>query len=207
MRSGLAAVLLALGMSSFVMAQPRPKILMIVNEAKSSDLELMLTKEVGVMTDLLHKRGFDVVVATGSNQPLVAGSARLTPDLQLSDVRMDDYRALILPCMAVSAAPLPPEGLALIKAAATARKPIGAQTGSVVQLARAGVLSGKKYALVKGMMTSNAEVLKSAVYDGEGVVQDGTIITSGICPYTAKQQGVPDGTTRLTELLMAQVTR
>ena len=63
------------------------KVLMIVNEEPSADLELRLTKEVGVMRDLVQKAGFPVVVATASNQPLVSGSAKLKPDLKLSDVK------------------------------------------------------------------------------------------------------------------------
>jgi putative intracellular protease/amidase len=209
MRSSITAVVLALAMSSSAMAQQRPKVLMIVNE-KSGNIELMLTQEVGVMKSLLEKAGFDVVVSTASGQPLVATSARLASDVKLSDVRVADYRGLIVPCMANSAAPLPPEGLLLIRAAVASGKPIGAQTGAVVNLARAGVLSGKKYALSKGFTDDSAEMrdaLKDAIYSGEGIVQDGTIITSGICPNTAKSRGVPDGTSQLTETLIAELKR
>jgi putative intracellular protease/amidase len=209
MKSWIAAIVLTLVMSFSAMAQQRGKVLMIVNEAKSLDLELMLTQEVGVMRSLLQKAGFDVVVSTASGQPLTAGAARLTPDLKLSDVRVADYVGVIMPCMATSATPLPPEGSALIKAAVAAGKPLAAQTGSVVLLARAGVLSAKKYALAKESATSpeTQAVLKDAVYSGDGIVQDGKIITSGICPYMAKQRGMPDGTSRLSEALIAELNK
>jgi hypothetical protein len=40
------------------------------------------------------------------------------------------------------------------------------------------------------------------VYSGDGVVQDGNIITSEICPYMAVAIGKPDGTTELTRKLI-----
>ena len=184
----------------------RGKVLMIVNEGKSSDLELMLTKEVGVMKSLLEKAGFEVMVSTASNQPLVAGGATLKPDLKFSDVHVADYKGVVMPCMAVNSKPLPPEGVAIIKEAVAKGKPLAAQTGSVILLARAGVLAGRKYAGRPSWRANYPEV-KDAVYSGDGVVQDGKIITSGTCPYTAKQQGLEDGTSRLTEALIAELKR
>ena len=207
MRRCVTAVVVALVLSSSAMAQQRGKVLMIVNEGKSSDLELMLTQGVGVMRSLLQKAGFDVVVSTGSGQPLVAGATRLTPDLKLSDVHVADYVGVIMPCMANGSAPLPPEGVALIKAVVAAGKPLAAQTGSVVLLARAGVLTGKNYAGAGKAWAEEHPELKVAVYSGDGIVQDGRIITAGICPYTAKQQKLPDGTSRLTEALIAELKR
>ena len=49
-----------------------------------------------------------------------------------------------MPGMATSDAPFPPEALAIIKEMAAKKKPAAAQTGSVLQMARAGVLAGKK---------------------------------------------------------------
>jgi putative intracellular protease/amidase len=162
----------------------------------------MLTKEVGVMKDLLQKAGFEVVVATASMQPLAAGSAKLNPDLKLSDVKLAEYKGIIMPCMATSAAQIPPEGSAIIKEAVAKKKPLAAQTGSVMLLAQAGVLTGKKYALAKGW-----PAIEGAIYSGDGIVQDGKIITSGICPYMAKTQGMTDGTSKLTEALIAELKR
>jgi putative intracellular protease/amidase len=187
---------------SFACGRPKGKVLMLVNEGKSGDLELMLTKEVGVMKDLIQKAGFEVVVATASNTPLVSGSARVTPDLKLSDVKIANYKGVIMPCMATSGSPLPPEGTAIIKEAVAKGKPLAAQTGSVVLLSQAGVLTGKKYALAKGWTA-----LESAIYSGDGIVQDGKIITSGVCPFMAKTQSMQDGTTKLTETLIAELRR
>ena len=179
---------------------------MIVSESQSADLELMLAKEVGVMKDLLQKAGFQVLVGTGSRRPLEAGHMKLLPDLKLGDVRVSDYRGIIMPCMATNIGPpLSPEGSAIVKEAAAKGKPIAAQTGSVFLLAQAGVLKGKKYALPKDHL--GTPPLADAVYSGDGVVQDGNIITSGVCPYMAKMAGMQDGTTKLTEALIAQLLK
>ena len=61
----------------------------------------MLTKEVGVMVDMLEKAGYKVVVASASGQPITGGATTLKPDLKLADVNVDDYAGIVLPCMAV----------------------------------------------------------------------------------------------------------
>jgi hypothetical protein len=66
MRNLIIAVVLF--MPVFAAAQQNGKVLMIVNEAKSEDLELMLTKEVGTMKEILQQAGFEVVVSTGSSE-------------------------------------------------------------------------------------------------------------------------------------------
>ena len=180
------------------------KVLMILNEDKSADLELMLTKEVGVMKDMLQKAGFQVVVATASKRLLQAGNQKLQPDLKLSEVRASDYRGLILPCMATKIGPLSPEGSSIVKEAAAKGKPIAAQTGSVFQLWQAGVLKGKKYALGQGL---GLPPFADAIYSGDGVIQDGKIITSGTCPYMEKMAGKKDGTSKLTEALIAELLK
>jgi putative intracellular protease/amidase len=201
---GIAVLLLLLPSA---VAQQRAKVLMIVNEGQSGDLKLMLTNEVGVMHSLLQKAGFQVVVATASKQPLVAGAAILKPDLKISVVQAADYKGLILPCMATSDKPFPPEAVAIIKGLIAKGMPVAAQTGSVLQLGMAGVLTGKKYAGPRSWTTGAPPPLKGAVYSGDGIVQDGKIITSGICPFMAKQTGRPDGTAKLTEAFIAALKK
>ncbi len=60
----------------------RLKVLVIVKE-NSSELELMLTKEVSVITDTLEQSGFEAVVASASGQPMVTAATTLTSDLKL----------------------------------------------------------------------------------------------------------------------------
>jgi putative intracellular protease/amidase len=192
--------------ASYAWTEQSQKVLLIVNEHKSGDLELMLTKELGVMKDMLSQAGFKVVAATVSGQPLVAGSTTFTPDLKLSDVKGADYAGFIMPCMApLEEDPaLLREAAPIIKAAVAEGKPVAAQLGSVVILAEAGVLSGKKFAFDKDEV-KDVPALKDAVYSGDGVVQDGKIITSGVCPYMAKMKGLQDGTSALTKALIAEL--
>ena len=173
------------------------KVLMVVKEGPSLDLELMLTAEVEVMRNILEGSGFEVVMASPSGQPLVAGGTTVTPHIRLADADMDDYAGIILPCMAMEDEASMPEAEALVREAVVAGKPVAAQTGSVITLARAGVLVGKKFAYLDDSVTDVPEFdgLKHA---GQGVVRDGVVFTSGICPYAAREQGLEDGTQALT---------
>lgn len=181
------------------------KVLLIIKhvEKESADLELMLTKEVGVMTDMLDQAGFEVVVASASGQPLVAENTTLKPDLKLGEVKVADYAGFILPCMAVGEVPLLPEVAAIVKDALAEGKPVAAQFSSVMTIAKAGVLSGKKYSYFSEEWAGNRPEFKNAVFSGNDIVQDGNIITSGICPSLAKNQGQKDGTPNLTKAFIA----
>jgi hypothetical protein len=65
-------------------------------------------------------------------------------------------------------------------------------------------LSGKKYAFAKEEVES-VPALKDAIYGGEGIVKDGKIITSGVCPYMTKTKGLQDGTVALTKALITEL--
>jgi putative intracellular protease/amidase len=156
----------------------------------------MLTQEVGVMMSMLQKAGFKVVVASPSGQPITGGTATLKPDMKLADVKVEDYAGFILPCMAIDTAP--PEAVEIVRKAAALGKPIAAQNSSVVLiLAKAGVLTGKQFAMYPGYEIYVPE----GIYKGAGVVQDGNIITSGTCPNYASGTR-PDGTAELTQKLI-----
>ena len=81
----LAALAIVSALSSLALAEQNSKVLMIVKE-NSEEAELMLTKEVGVMTDMLEQAGVKVVVATASGRPMVAGAVTVKADLKLDDV-------------------------------------------------------------------------------------------------------------------------
>jgi putative intracellular protease/amidase len=175
------------------------QVLLIAYE-QSVDMEFMLTKEVGVMVSMLEKAGFKVVVASASGQPIVGGIRTLWPDLKLADVKVDVYVGFIFPCMGVPLDPprLPPEAFRVAKEAVEQGKPVAAQVGGVVTLGAAGVLDGKQFALSRRLRP----LVPGGVYKGYGVVQDGNIITSGVCPYIATHWGRPDGTLELTQKLI-----
>jgi putative intracellular protease/amidase len=168
-----------------VVAESRPKVLLIPREGASSvRKELMLTKEVGVMTNLLKEAGYDVEVATASGQPIVGSETlKLTPDLKLSNVKVTDYVGIIMPCMNVG--PLvTPEAVAVVKQAIAQGKLVAAQAGSVRILAEAGALKGKKYAFQMNPIDMGESMTRfgGAIYSQEPVVRDGKIITSCCCP-------------------------
>jgi tetratricopeptide (TPR) repeat protein len=174
-----------------------PKVLIFVKE-ESPQLEYMLTNEVGKMSELLKGAGFEVKTASISGKVLQTGSVSLTPDYKFSDVKVDDYAAFIFPCMVSDFAS--EEVVNFAKEAVIKGKPIAAQAGGVVILAKAGVLNGKKYAL--NADASDSPDFKGGIYSGTGVVRDGIIITSGVCPWIAKETGWHDGTPAFTQTLI-----
>jgi putative intracellular protease/amidase len=174
-----------------------PRVLLYI-EGETSHLEYMLIHEVGKMREILKKDGFDVTIATLSGDVLKTDSITVKPDLKLSEVNIDEYAGFILPCMVSDF--ISPEMITFVKTIVDKGKPIAAQTGSVALLAKAGILNGKKY-------TFNHDVsmnpdFKSGIYCGTGVVQDGVIITSGVCPWIANGTGWEDGTAKLTQTLI-----
>jgi putative intracellular protease/amidase len=190
---------------TFAYANETPKVLLFMRNALTSgDLEYMLKKEVGVMKDTLEKSGYKVVVATLDGSSFSAGSATVKADIKLADAKVADYTGFILPCLAVPSYPAPPEvspeAIALVQAAISAGKPVAAQTGSLWTLAEAGLLKGKKYAYA---MEEKSPQFAGATFAGTGVVRDGLVITSGICPYMALKSKMNDGTEPLALALVA----
>ncbi len=183
------------------------KVLMVVRDGKFlGEVELMLNNEAGFMTNLLNKAGFELKIASPSGQPIVAGSKTLRPDLKLSEVKMADYEGFLIPCISLMDG-LPDSFVPLITDAIAKGKPVAAQTGGVFALAKAGVLSGKEYAGEKVPNKKNYPEFQDAIYSGDGVVQDGRLITSAVCPMTAKSTGLPDGTTLLMEAFIAELRK
>jgi putative intracellular protease/amidase len=172
-----------------------PKVLLFIKDG-SQQLEYMLTNEVGKMSEIIKQSGYEVTISTISGEVLKAGSLTVKPDLKLSEVNIDDYAGFIFPCMVSEE--VNPELITFVKAIVDKRKPIAAQAGSVGLLINADVLDGKKYTLNHD---AGADV-KDGIYSGTGVVQDGIIITSGTCPWIAKETGWVDGTAKLTQTLV-----
>ena len=168
------------------------KILMIVKDG-SDAMDLMLTKEVGVMMSLLRQAGYEPVVATKSGQLLKGSSTSLQPDLRLADVSLGDYIGVMVPCMAYGiGAGIASEGVSLVKQAFDRGLPIAAQQGGVAFLAQAGILKGKRFAIARGYEA----IAPDGIYQGSDVTTDGMIITAGVCPYQARTS--PGTTEELT---------
>lgn len=204
MKRLLVAILLGAFVLASACAQNTPKVLLFMRDAKTSgDLAYMLKKEVGVMKDTLQQAGFTVVVATLDGSSFSAGSTTVTTNIKVADVKVADYAGFILPCLAVPSYPEPevsPEAIALVKNAVSAGKPVAAQTGSLWTLAKAGLLKGKRYAYA---FEEKSPHFAGATFTGTGVVRDGLIITSGICPYMALKSNAKDGTEQVALAIAA----
>jgi 4-methyl-5(b-hydroxyethyl)-thiazole monophosphate biosynthesis len=166
-----------------------PKVLIYVKE-DSEQLAYMLTNEVGKMKDILKEAGFDVITASMSGEIIKDGSVTFKPDLMFGKVKIDDYNGIIIPCMVSDEAPS--LVVNLVKEAINKGKLVAAQAGGIVILAKAGLLKGKKFAL--NANPGDNPDFEGGIYSGTGVVQDGNIITSGICPWMAKDFTLQDGT-------------
>ncbi len=200
--------------SSEAFGQSGRKVLMIPREGYSSDLDLMIKMQVGVMNIILKNAGFGVEVATTSGNPIVGQTQKIEKISRLSEVNLDDYAGVIMPCMAVGSFPGPPvspEAVAIVKKALAEGKPVAAENGSVSILAEAGVLKGKKYGFERDPLKPIQESPRTdrrfvdAIYSGTGVVQDGKIITSGTCASIEKNYGRQSGTVELTQKFVAAI--
>lgn len=174
-------------------------VLMILWEG-SSDLEVAVVDEAGVMLDMLQSAGYNVVVATKSGNPLVAKERTITPDLRITEARPADYAGLIMPCMNAGPSRYDDETAALIKAIGARSRPIAAQRGAVSLLANAGLLDGRNYSGAAPYFQA-----RDASWVEDQVVVDGNIITSGGCPYSHELDGTSNATRELTEKFMAQL--
>jgi putative intracellular protease/amidase len=206
----LSALLVVSVLGPLASAEQNQKVLMIIKD-HSEEAELMLTKEVGVMTEMLEKAGYDVVVATATGETMVAGAATVEVDLKLDDVKVADYAGVIVPCMGIGLEAAHPaaetsKAAAIVKESVAQGKPVAASVASVPILAEAGVLSGKKYALPSQERADALASLKDAKYSGFGIVQDGKIITSGVYPLSARNNDRKDGTPELTKAFISELS-
>ena len=194
--------------------QSARKVLMIPREGYSQDLDLMIKMEVGVMTLLLKNAGFDVDIATTSGYPIIGPTQKIEKLSRLSETNLDNYMGIIMPCMAVGLFPGPPvapDAVAAVKRALAEGKPVAASANSSIILADAGVLKGKRYAFVTNPLETTQRWTRKdlrfagAIYSGPGVVQDGRIITSGICPRLEIATGMQSGVVELTQKFIAAI--
>jgi putative intracellular protease/amidase len=175
-----------------------PRILLYLRD-NSGAVDYMLTHEVGVMIEMLEKAGLQFVVATPWGRSVEGSTATLKADLSLREVRVSDYAGFLLPCMAAGAPGyIHPEAIEMVKEAAAQGKPVAAQYGSVFTLARAGLLSGRRYAF-------GWAAFAEGIFSGTGVVGDGSVFTSGTCSQQALETGRPDGTAELTRMFIEAV--
>jgi putative intracellular protease/amidase len=202
---GFIIIAAMVAVSSLLCAESTPafsqgtagKVLMVPREGYSQDLDLMISREVDVMTGLLKSAGLTVDIATTSGSPIIGPSQKIEKVLKLAQVNVNEYAGVLMPCMAVGLFPGPPvapEAVAVVKKTLAAGKPVASALGSTIILAEGGVLRGKRYAFIadplKATDTGERDArFADAIYTGPGVTQDGQIITCGVCPYTERRYG------------------
>jgi putative intracellular protease/amidase len=209
---------LVVSFSSQAFGQGSSKVLMIPREGYSADLDLMIKMEIGVMRLLLKNAGLDVDIATSSGLPIVGPAEKVIDIKWLHTINIDNYAGVIIPCMAVGGAGQPypavsPEAMAIVRKALSDGKPVATNGNATVVLAEAGVLKGKKYSYIRDPLKPTATVsfpfpaFEGAIYSGSGLVQDGLIITSGVCATLEKTTGMENGTVKLTNAFIAAVQK
>ncbi len=159
----------------------------------------LITTELGVMIDMLKKAGFTPVVASSVLVDFNNGETTVKTDMKFEDVVVSDYVAVVMPCLSnAEGGKIAPELVKIATDAATAGKPIAAQRSSLYILSAAGLLKDRRYAYAW-------KAFPEGIYTGDGMVQDGNIITSAICPHEAQRSGKPDGTVPLMEAFIRVV--
>ena len=208
MRSVLACLILAtvaLPAGAPVAQDDGNAVFMFVRDG-SRDLELMLTDEVGVMTQMLERAGYRVDIATASGEPLAAETVTLEPTVRLAEVDVAAYAGVVLPCMAPARGfGVPDEVEALVARAVDLGLPIAASRGSVETLAKAGGIVDRRYAFASPVDVGERPEFLGGRYQGTGVVRDGNVSTAGICPLAARSLGEPDGTADLMRTFIASL--
>jgi len=133
------------------------------------------------MTKLLQDAGYKVDVASTTAEPLVASNKTIKPDLKLADVKISDYAGFIVPCLTLTSA-LPPNLESGIRDGVAQGKPVAGQTGGMIALAKAGVLSGRKIAEIpmpdgqKPVPDDIRAAFKDTVRSRIRIAQDGPVI-------------------------------
>ncbi len=153
-------------------------------------------------------------IASRSGQPILGYTEKIEKVSRLSEINLNDYVGIIMPCMAVGMYPGPPvspQTVALVKRALTEGKHVAAAANSSIILAEAGVLKGKRYAYITDPLKTTETWKRTdprfegGIYNGPGVVQDGKIITYGVCPVLERFYAMQDGTVELTQKFIAAI--
>lgn len=185
-----AALIVALVVFPLACSPSSNKRVLFILVDKSDNMGYMLTNEVGVIVSMLEKAGYKVVTASESGKPLKGSKITLKPDLKFADVKIEDYAGVMIPSLATPLDfPRPKGAVEIVKQAAASGKPIAVQVSGWLILYYAGLATEDKH----------------FVNVGDGVAEDGNIITSGIDPYIALLYEVQDGTVELTQKFIDQL--
>jgi len=193
MKKRFAVLLLAISAATILLSCGQQKVLLIARRGGES-LDSFLTVEIPMMTKMLKESGYSYLVASDSMEPIKAYSSSLTVDVLTSEARMQDYKGVLIACLGSKQAPEP--AVAIVKKALHMSKAIASADGGLIVLSKAGVLANRRYAATK---TDIWEFDKNGIFSGEGVIQDGLVITAGTCCLDSGKQ---DGTAELMRMFI-----
>ena len=202
----LSIVGLAIPLSS-ASAQDKPVVLMIARGADppqgEASLKIAIDKEVSAIISKLNALGYAVDVASDDGKDIIVQGSTLKVDKKLSDVEAANYVGVIVPCMVH--VNVPPDAVKILQNMQSRNLPVAAQNGGVLVLDAAGLLKGRNYSIspaLKGLVHEREAVLKDP-----GVVRDGEVVTSAICPNFSQATGMKDETDELVTTFAAMLKK
>jgi len=152
------------------------KVLLVVPPSEFRDEELFSTMQV------INSAGFKTVIAsTRMGQATGMLGGKVTPDILVSEVNVEDYGAVVfIGGQGVETNNLPenPDVVKLAKDANNSGKIIGAICIAPRILARAGVVKGKRVTAFGDNTTISYLKRAGAVYTGNPLEKDGMLITA-----------------------------
>lgn len=158
------------------------KVLMVIAPENFRDEELLHTREE------LERAGARVTVASTASPARGMLGARVTPDLKLEEVRVEDYDAVVFVGGVGASSYFNHErALSLARGAQARGKLTCAICIAPVILANAGVLEGKRATVFDGEFVRMLES-KGARYTGKSVEVDGRVVTAN-GPMAAREFG------------------
>jgi hypothetical protein len=177
-----------------VRAEDKPVVLLIARGDAPYDgersLKVAIDMEANTIISKLNALGYGVDVASEDGKDIHAGGSTLKVDTKLADVQIERYAGVIIPCMTTGT--VPQTAVKIVQGVSVRKLPVAAQNSGVLVLASAGLLKGRDYAIGPEQVP-----IQDGVKQGVGVVRDGDILTSGVCPYLAQVAGLTDGTNEL----------
>jgi putative intracellular protease/amidase len=186
---GLVVVVALLMTCGIIAAQGQTKRVLFVPRGIGARDQLIEREAFRIITGL-RDAGFTVEIATDSGQRYRGVKLAIDVDYKLNDVDISKYNAVVFACMAqgnFGEWHASEDEKGIVREAARRNILLAAQDGSIVILAEAGVLVGKKYAFLKDKSTY--KVMAKTEYAGQGVIRDGQIITSSGCPLVPAEYG------------------
>lgn len=193
MKKLLALVLLGIIAAPIPIAYCQQKVLIVARRGGES-LDSFLVVEIPLMKRMLTDSGISYRVASDRMDTIMGYLGELPVDLLTSEVKLQDYCGVLIPCMGSNKAP--EEAVEIVRKAILLSKPVASADGGIFVLSKAGALTNRRYAATQTYVEGYDQ---KGIYTGEGVVQDGMIITAGTC---CLDTGKKDGTSELMELFI-----